>query len=266
MLRRPADGSTPEFIVVNPAFDMYAITTRACGGKVVDVQPRDDFEFPLDHVRAVISPRTRLVFITSPNNPTGVRVSNDAIRAVAQAVPAGAMVLVDEAYHDFCGDTAVPLLDSCPNVVVGRTFAKAHGLAALRVGALMAVPQTMDALKTVTPPYNLNIAALTAFRAAIADRDYVGWYVDQVKQSRQLLYAWCERHEFHFWISGANFVLARVGPQSASLVAHVSKAGIHIRDKSADPGCAGCIRVTTGVVEHTQRCIDAMEEFLCGAR
>jgi histidinol-phosphate aminotransferase len=74
------------------------------------------------------------VFITSPNNPTGVRVSNDAIRAVARALPADALVFVDEAYHDFCGDTVVHELGSLPNVVVGRTFAKAQGLAALRAG------------------------------------------------------------------------------------------------------------------------------------
>lgn len=262
LLRRPDDGSRPEFIVVNPAFDMYAITARACGGAVVNVSPRGDFEFPLDGVRAAITPRTRLVFITSPNNPTGVRVSNDAIRSVARAVPAGAVVFVDEAYHDFCGDTALPLVDSCPNVVVGRTFAKAHGLAALRVGALMGVPDTMDPLRAVTPPYSLNVAAAVALRAAMADRERLAWYVDQVKQSRQLVYEFCTKHGFTFWVSGANFVLARVGSQAGSLVSRLAAAGIHIRDKSADPGCAGCVRVTTGIVEHTRQCLDAMEEML----
>ena len=139
--------SRPRVIVVHPAFDMYAITVDAVGGAVVNVSPRGDFTFPLDGVRAAITPRTRLVFITSPNNPTGVRVSNDAIRAVARAVPAGALVFVDEAYHDFCGDTVAAAGRLVPNVVVGRTFAKAHGLAALRAGALMGVPETLDPLR-----------------------------------------------------------------------------------------------------------------------
>lgn len=261
-----SDGASAEVIVVHPAFDMYAITARACGGAVVNVDPREDFEFPMDNVLAAVTPRTRLVFITSPNNPTGVRVTNDNIRKVARDVPEGALIFVDEAYHDFCGDTALPLLDSCPNVIVGRTFAKAQGLAALRVGAVMAVPGTLAPFRSVTPPYSLNVAAAVALRAAMADRERLRWYVDQVEQSRQLMYAFTTRHGFQTWPSGANFVLARVGAQSASLVAFLAARGIFIRDKTGDPGCDGCIRVTTGVVTDTERCLDAMEEFLCGAR
>ena len=174
--RRPADGDA-ESIVILPAFDMYAISVEAVGGRVVSVSPTADFTFPLEATLAAITPRTRVVFITSPNNPTGVRVSNDAIRAVARSLPPEALVFVDEAYHDFCGDTIVHELGSLPNVVVGRTFAKAQGLAALRAGALVAVPETLDAFKPVIPPYSLNVAAAAALRAALADRDYLAWYV-----------------------------------------------------------------------------------------
>ena len=99
-------------------------------------------------------------------------------------------------------------------------------------------------------------------RARQEDRERLAWYMDQVKQSRQITYEFCSKHGFPFWVSGANFVLARVGPQAGSLVSRLAATGIHIRDKSADPGCAGCIRVTTGIVEHTRRCLDAMEEML----
>jgi histidinol-phosphate aminotransferase len=264
--RRPPDGGLPEAIVVQPSFDMYAITARACGGVVLDAMPRPDFSFPIAAVRAAISPRTRIVYLTSPNNPTGIRVGTDDIRAVARAVPAEALVFVDEAYYDFCGDTCLPLVDEYTNVIVGRTFAKAHGLAALRAGALMAAPETLDPLRRVTPPYSLNVAAAVALQAAIADRHRLDWYVDQVEQSRQAFYAFCERHQFTYWPSGANFVLARVGAQAGSLVRSLAARGIHIRDKSADPGCDGCIRVTTGILAHTAECLAAMEEFLCDAR
>jgi histidinol-phosphate aminotransferase len=263
--RRPAEGA-PEAIIPLPAFDMYAITSEACGVKVVTVPPGPDYAFPLAGMLAAITPRTRVVFITSPNNPTGVRVGNDDIRAVARAVPTEALVFVDEAYHDFCGDTMVGELGGLPNVVVGRTFAKAQALAALRAGALVAVPETLDLFRPVIPPYSLNVAAAAALRAALADDEYLTWYVDQVRQSRERFYAFCARHGFTHWQSAANFVLARVGAHATPMTAALKARGIYIRDKSADPHCQGCIRVTTGTVEATDAAIAAMEEYLCGVQ
>lgn len=263
--RRPADGA-PEAIVALPAFDMYAITSEACGVRVVTVPPSAEYRFPLDATLAAITARTRVVFVTNPNNPTGVRVENGDIRAVARAVPPGALVFVDEAYHDFSGDTMIDELGTLPNVVVGRTFAKAQGLAALRAGALIAVPETLDDFRPVIPPYSLNVAAAAALRAALADTEYLRWYVDQVRASRELFYAFCRRHGFGCWESAANFVLARVGEHATPLTAALKARGIYIRDKSADPSCPGCIRVTTGIVEATGAAIDAMEEYLCAAR
>ena len=118
----------------------------------------------------------------------------------------------------------------------------------------------------MTPPYSLNVAAAVALRAAIADGARLRWYVDQVVRSRELMYEFCARHGFETWQSGANFVLARVGAQSAAITAALKMRGIFIRDKTGDPGCDGCIRVTTGVVADTERCLNAMEDFLCGAR
>jgi histidinol-phosphate aminotransferase len=263
--RRPANGDA-ESIVILPAFDMYAISVEACGGRVVSVSPRADFTFPLDGALVAITPQTRVVYITSPNNPTGVRVTNDDIRAVARALPPDAIVFVDEAYHEFCGDTMVHELGSLPNVVVGRTFAKAQGLAALRAGVLIGVPETIDKFKPVIPPYSLNVAAATALRAALADRDYLAWYVDQVRESRERFYAFCRKYSIEYWESGANFVLARVGDRATGLTDALRGRGIYIRDKSADPNCRGCIRVTTGTVEATEAAVAAMEEYLCGAQ
>ena len=263
--RRPADGP-PEAVIVEPTFDMYAISAAACSAAVVRVGPRPDFRFPVDAVIAAITPRTRVVYVTSPNNPTGVRIANQDLHAVARALPPDALLFVDEAYHDFCGDTLIPDLGSLPNTVVGRTFAKAHGLAALRAGALVAVPEVIAALRPVIPPYSLNIAASVALRAALADTAHVQAYVEEVRRSRELFYAFCRRHGFEYWESGANFVLARVGRIAGPLVEHLQERGIYIRDKSADPGCDGCIRVTTGRVADTERAIAAMEEYLCGVQ
>jgi histidinol-phosphate aminotransferase len=244
---------------------MYGVCARAAGAALVEVLPRSDFQFQVDAVIAAITPATRVVFITSPNNPTGVRVAMDDIGRIAAAVPDGAVVFVDEAYHDFCGDTAIPLARSRAHVLVGRTFAKAHGLAALRAGCVIGNPAALEVLRLVLPPYSLNVCAAAALRAAIADRARLAWYVDQVRQSRELVYAFCRRAGLAFWESGANFVLMQIGPRSAAVTAALAERGIFVRDRSRDAGCDGCIRMTTGIVDHTTRCLAALEEILCGA-
>lgn len=261
MRERPPEGRA-EAIVIQPAFDMYAISAEACGVAPVHVPPRPDFTFPLDATLAAVTRRTRVVYITSPNNPTGVRVSNAAIGEVARALPPSAIVFVDEAYHDFCGDTFAGELASARNVVVGRTFAKAHGLAALRVGALIGQPATLAPFRAVTPPYSLNVCAAAGLRAALADRAQLDGYVSEVRASRAVVYEFARHRGLEYWESGANFVLVRVGPLAAPLVRHLREQNILIRDKSGDPGCDGCIRITTGLVAHTERAVRAMEAFL----
>jgi len=261
-----SDPERPEVLVPLPAFDMYGVSANAVGAKVVEVAPRRDFSFQIDEIIAAVSPATRVVYITSPNNPTGVRVRVEDIDRIAGALPERARLFVDEAYHDFCGDTALPLVASRPNVIVGRTFAKAHGLAALRAGCLIAQPETLAPIRRVIPPFSLNVCAAAGLRAALADRERLAWYVEQVRQSRELAYALCRRLGLEYWESGANFVLMRVGPRSAEVVEALGARGIFVRDRSRDAGCDGCIRITTGVVEHTARCLAALEEVLCGGR
>jgi len=263
---KPVDGAPAEAIVVEPAFDMYAACAAAAGGRVVTVSPRPEFDFPTEETIAALTARTRLVFLTNPNNPTGQRIPRAAIEAVAAAAPR-ALVLVDEAYVDFSGETMIDDggLDRCPNVVVGRTFAKAHGLAALRVGALVGREDTLAPIVRLTPPYNLNVCAAVALRAALADADHLRWYQAQVERSKALVYAACDRLGLHCWPSAANFVLIRVGPGAGALVAELGRRRVFIRDRSGEPGCAGCVRVTTGVVEHTEACLREMEAVLCGA-
>ena len=115
------------------------------------------------------------------------------------------------------------------------------------------------------PPFSLNVCAAAGLRAALRDEARLRWYVDQVSESRALIYGLCERLELACWESGANFVLVRVGPRSGAVAAALAARGIFVRDRSRDAGCEGCIRITAGVVEHTTRCLAALEEILCGA-
>src|SRR5262249_4092739 len=130
-LRPAPDRPVPEAVVPEPAFEIYRLDTAVAGGRLVQVMPKPDFRFPLDDVLAAITKHTRVVFLTNPNNPTGVSMPLDAIRTVARQVPDRAVVFVDEAYAEFAGETFIPQLNEFPNVIVGRTFSKAYGLAGL---------------------------------------------------------------------------------------------------------------------------------------
>lgn len=265
-LRGSADATPFEAIVIVPAFDMYAACADAVGGCVVEVPQDENFEFPLDAVLAAVNRRTRIVFITSPNNPTGITVPRANILAVAARAP-GATIFVDEAYADFSGLTLIgdPAMDAHPNIVVGRTFAKAYGLAAIRAGALIGAPAALAPIRRVVPPYSLNVAAALAIPAALRDHTHYEWYLGEVRESKRLLYEALDRFGVAFWQSDGNFVLARFGQSSRSVIEGLMSRGIHVRDRSKDRGCEGAVRITAGVVAHTRECIHAIEEALCGA-
>lgn len=256
----------PEAVVVEPAFEMYAQSAAAAGGRVVAVPPRPDLSFPRERVLAALGSGTRLVFLCTPNNPTGQLLAPADVAAVAEAVP-DALVFVDEAYAEFAGRSLVGPrgLEAPPNVVVGRTFSKAFGLAGLRAGALVARPDTLERMRRLAPPYSLNVCAATALRAAVRDLDYLARSVAEARESKALVYAACERLGLRYWPSEANFVLVRVGDRVQALVGALAGRGVLVRDRSRDPGCAGCIRITTGPVAHTRAALAMLEELLCGA-
>jgi histidinol-phosphate aminotransferase len=190
----------------------------------------------------------------------------EAIRAIARRLPSGGVVFVDEAYAEFSGETFIPELSEYPNVIVGRTFSKAFGLAGIRIGAVIGDPATLEALRLAVPVYSVNIAAVAALRAALADQAFMKDYLRQVTESKALLYGACDRLGLSYWKSAANFVLVRAGAHLDALMEGALARGIYLRDRSAEPGCQGCLRITTGVVAHTQRVIAVMEEVLCAAQ
>ena len=265
-LRASIGGPQLEAIVPEPAFEIFRFDTAVAGGKLVQVMPRTEFAFPLDEVLAAITPRTRVVFLTNPNNPTGVGMPLEAIRTIARRVPPGAVVFVDEAYAEFAGESFIPELDAFPNVIVGRTFSKAFGLAGLRIGCLVGAPDTMYPIRQAIPVYSVNIAAVAAVQAALGDVDYLRRYLAEVAESKQLLYAACDRLGLKYFPSRSNFVLVCAGDRVDALVKGAFDRGVYLRDRSTEPGCAGCLRIATGVVEHTRRAVAVMEEVLCAAR
>lgn len=257
-------GPTAEAVILEPAFGMYADSVDAVGGTVVRVMPAPDFAINRDAVVRAISARTGALFVASPGNPSGRSLTTDEIVWMAGLLPPDALLLLDEAYVEFAPETFLSQLPSHANVVVGRTFAKAYGLAGLRAGALIGRPDVIARLKRVIPPYSLNVFVVAALEAALVDRHFMEQYLRDVRESKRLFYAACDRWGLSYVPSDANFVLVRAGDRRQVLLDGLQARNIYIRDRDRQPGCAGCVRVTTGRVAHTQACIDAMEEILCG--
>jgi histidinol-phosphate aminotransferase len=191
-------------------------------------------------------------------------VSKDAIRRIVHKA-GHTLVFLDEAYHDFMGENFLHEALTYSNVLVGRTFSKAHGLAGMRIGAMIAPPAILEPIRYVMPLFNLNVVAVAALRAALTDRDFKPWYLAQVAESRQILYDTLDRVGLRYWKSAANFVLIDGGARLRELVDGLIARQVLVRDRSKDPATPTCFRLTTGVVEHTRAAAKALEE-LCGAR
>ena len=264
---RSRDGGVPEALGVTPAFDMYEVCAEGLGGRMVTVPLDEDFTFDRARLAGALTPSTRIVFVTTPHNPSGRTIPGDEVLALAKDV-APAILFVDEAYAEFCGGSVVDVatLAALPNVIVGRTFAKAFGLAGLRLGALVAAPGTLAPMRRIVPPYTLNAVTAAALPVAIADVEYRRQYVDEARQSRALLAGACARLGLRTWPSEANFMLVDAGPRATDIAAGLAARSVLVRDKSREPGSAGCLRVTTGRVADTERLIAALEEAVCDAQ
>lgn len=250
-----------EALIVVPTFAMYAIFAQAEGACVVEVRAGDNFAFPAQNLLARLSPRTRLIAVANPNNPTGAAVAGDVLIQIAKAAPRAA-VLVDEAYFEFHGGTLIEQTRRVENLFVARTFSKAYGLAGLRIGILAGEARQMAMVRRVASPYNVNAAALAVLPEALQDQEYVGRYVAQVLSNRERLQQELGSLGLHYWPSHANFVLVRIGSAHTEFVRSLRDRGILVRDRHSDPGCEGCVRLTVGNDEHTQTLIGALREVV----
>ena len=257
------DEST-ELLLPVPTYTMYEVYASAAGAKIRTVQAiRDDFAFPYEAVLAAITPQTRVIALANPNSPTGTTLAREQILAIARKAR-HALVLADEAYFHFHGETVIDQVGSSeyPNLIVARTFSKAYGLAGLRIGMLAAAPGVMQWLRRVISPYSVNTLALACLKPALEDTQYLDWYVDEVKAARAEFFAVCEELGLRTWPSAANFVLCEIGPRHREFSSAMHERGILVRDRSADPGCDGCVRITIGTREQMREAQDALRSVL----
>jgi histidinol-phosphate aminotransferase len=253
--------SGDELLLPVPTYSMYEVYASATEARIVAVQAGADFRFPFERLLQTITPSTKLIAIANPNSPTGSVATRDQILRIVEAAPHAA-VFVDEAYFHFFGETVADLIGTYPNLLLARTFSKAYGLAGLRLGVLAGPVEAVRWLRRVISPYSVNSLALACLPAALQDDDYLNWYVSEVLAARVDLTAALDALKIPHWPSEANFVLVNIGAKHAQFTAAMKRRGVLVRDRSNDPGCDGCVRITVGTGAQTSTGVAAMVEAL----
>ncbi|WP_217267268.1 histidinol-phosphate transaminase [Thermanaeromonas sp. C210] len=254
-----------EVIVGDPTFSEYEFAAQVMGGRAVKV-PCRDFRLDLEAMAGAVGPRTRLVFLCNPNNPTGTIVSQEEVDVFLNRVPSHVLVVLDEAYYEYVTSPAYPdslayVRDGRPNVIVLRTFSKIYGLAGLRVGYGIAHPEVIKALNRVREPFNVNSLAQVAARAALQDEYHVGKSREVNNEGKEFLYEQFRALGLKYVPTESNFIFVDIGRDSREVFKKMLAKGVIVRTGDIF-GYPTFLRITIGTRRQNQRLIDALREVL----
>lgn len=256
---RAALSPGDQAIIPGPSFAMYEQCARVENAEIVAPSYDKEKGYPTGEVLAAISVNTRLIVVALPNNPTGTDVLKSDIELLLKAAP-NAVVLVDECYFEYCGQTVVDLVDRYANLVIARTFSKTWGLPSLRFGFLVTQKNNIQQLLKIRGPYDINQLAIVAVEAALKEPDYTKDYVREVMdQSKPLLERWLNINHIDFWPSSANYVWA-FPSRASELAAFLQEKSVLVRKKKDQQGNLG-LRITLGNLDQTERLINELESF-----
>jgi histidinol-phosphate aminotransferase len=266
-LRLVVDGFVEpgsRLLLVEPTFAMYRFYAELAGARIVALRYDAAMRFPLEAALRVLRRRggraPRVMFLANPNNPTGTLLGKRELRRILQAARA-TLVVVDEAYFDFAGVTVLPWIRRWPNLIVTRTFSKAAGLAGLRIGFLFADRRIASPLRKAHSPYPVNAAALAAAEEATRHGGFLRSYAREVGRSKRLLERALARRRIPVFPGAANFLLVDFGRRAPAVLRGLRRRGILVRDRQADFGRVGFVRITLGTRAQTRRLIRALEEL-----
>jgi len=232
-------------LVPAPTFPIYQFVHEAAGGRTERVYFDENFRLPLKPMLKALRKGVRWVALATPNNPTGTTVSRRDLRVMLEAAPRTAFV-VDEAYYEFCGETVIPWIKKYPNLLVTRTFSKAFGLAALRMGCIITNAETAEWMRRGQNPFSASALGLAAALAAIEHADYTLRFAAQIRFQRERLQRWLAEQGIPSVPSKANFILAQFGPNSPEIGRRLRAKKILVRDWNYDPRLRGFLRMTVG--------------------
>ena len=248
-------------LVPAPTFPVYELFNNVAGGQSVHIRYDVHFRLPADEFVATLKKQNiRWVALANPNNPTGTQIPKTALKAILLAAP-DTLVLVDEAYQDFSGQTVLPWIRRYPNLIVTRTFSKAFGLAALRMGCLFANSQLIEPLQRGQNPFAVNSLALMCACIAIRYDAQVRKYAETIRANRACFCRWLDARDIPYVPSSANFVLTRVGEHAAEIARQLRHKKILVRDWSYDPHLKGYLRFTVGSQAQTRRLMAELQRL-----
>ncbi|MFT7235084.1 MAG: histidinol-phosphate aminotransferase [Methylophagaceae bacterium] len=258
LLARAFVSPADEVIFSQYAFAVYPLVTQAIGAKAVIAASRD-FGHDLDAMAALISDKTKLIFIANPNNPTGTSIAPEKIEVFLKRVPESVIVVLDEAYVEYTMQTINTLdwLKNFPNLVISRTFSKAYGLAALRVGYSLSSPDIADLLNRIRQPFNVNSLALAAAAATLTDKTYLVLTRQTNAEGLKQFEARFEQLGLNYIPSTANFITVDVQTNADAVYQSLLQQGVIVRP-IANYGLQQHLRISVGLTAQNQRCLDAL--------
>jgi histidinol-phosphate aminotransferase len=244
-----------------PTFTVYAQYCQLREADVQEVLFHDDLSYPVDGILRAISSRTRMVVLVNPNNPTGTSLDGEQLRAILAAA-GNSVVVLDEAYCHYAGETYVGLVEHFPNLMVLRTFSKAYGLAGLRLGFVVSAASNVRNLARVNPPYAVNSLAVVAAQAALEDGGWVERVVHEVQVEKRFLRERLAALGIESLDTQTNFLLARTGECTESVRNGLEDKGILVKQLRNCPLLDGYLRITVGQREENRELIRALRELL----
>ncbi len=251
-------------VMASPSFSQYKHNAIIDGAEVREI-PLINGEHDLDAMLLAIDENTSVIWVCSPNNPTGIHISREKMTSFLKKVPEETLVVIDDAYHDYVvADDfydAVEFVNQYKNVIVLRTFSKIYGIASLRVGYGVANQELIRVLEPAREPFNVNTLGQIAAVAALSDQDYVNECRRKNREGMKQFEEFCEEHQLHYFPSQANFILIDFGTSGDEVFQYLLKKGYIVRSGNA-LGYASSVRVTVGSEEENSGVIEAMKQYL----
>ncbi|USE37784.1 histidinol-phosphate transaminase [Endozoicomonas sp. SCSIO W0465] len=257
---RAACTEGDEIIIPVPTFAMYHQCARIAKLNVVEPEYTRETGFPVSALLDAITPKTRLIVIANPNNPSGTRIHRNDILTIARSAPDIAL-LVDECYFEYSQETVADAVMEYPNILITRTFSKTWGLPSIRLGYVISHPDNIRALLNIRGPYDVNQFAAVAISAALDHPEYTHQYVREVmEESKPLFEQFLDQQAIPYWPSSANFIWAF--PDNPDVIEqHLRRHGILVRPRSDQSGHKG-LRITLGDIAQTRQLVDRIQEGL----